>query len=285
MRLGLTIACALATSTGCWAGTINDTFGQSQYACVLTYTPPYDTCDVVGNEMLYDIQKASVSFTSSTATISIYMNTGAVPYGGPLTLGAFEDAGVTLIPGDIFFYGANAGYNPDDPATTANLAFGIALTNHGGFTAGGLYTIDSEVGTETAQVALQDGSDYYRWDETVLMAGQGSADSVGTVTVTANGDGVHKAEYDVTVTVPMTSGLLGLVSNGQIGLLFSAADCGNDVIQGVVNTGYTGLGVTAASVAVGVASVPEPGPEYMVLSGVILLLVGRQLRKRTKSRN
>ena len=191
---------------------------------------------------------------------------------GPLTLGAFEDGGVTLIPGDIFLY---------SPSETANPQFGIALTNHDGFTAGGLYSIAGGVGTETAEVALQDGSDYYRRDETVLMAGKGSPDSVGTVTVTTNGDGVHKAEYDVTVTVPMTSGLLSLVSNGQIGLLFSAADCGNDVLQGVVNTGYTGTVLRPAALA----PVPEPGPEVMVLSGLALLAVGGQLRKRTKSRN
>jgi hypothetical protein len=259
-------------SAGCWAGTINDTFGQSQYACSYSFTPPYSTCDVVGNEMLYDIQRASVSFTASAATISIYMNTGAVPFSGPLTLGAFEDGGVTLIPGDIFFY---------SPSETTNLQFGIALTNHDGFTAGGLYSIGGGVGTETAEIALQDGSDYYRRDETVLMAGKGSPDSAGTVTVTTNGDGVHKAQYDVTVTVPMTSGLLSLVSNGQVGFLFSAADCGNDVIQGAVNTGYSGLALTPAAVT----TVPEPGPEMMVLTGLALLVVGGQLRKRTKSRN
>ena len=69
--------------------------------------------------------------------------------------------------------------------------------------------------------------------------------------------------------------------NGQIGFLFSAADCGNDVIQGVVNTGYSGLVLGATAVE----SVPEPGPEVMVLTGLVLLVVGRQLRKRTKSRN
>ena len=219
-------------STGCWAGTINDTFGQSQYACVLSYTPPYDTCDVVGNEMSYDIQKASVAFTGSTATISIYMNTGAVPFGGPLTLGAFEDAGVTLIPGDIFFSQSERGIQPGRSGNHFESEIRHRADESWGFTAGGLYTIADDVGTETAQVALQDGSDYYRWDETVLMAGQGSPDSIGTVTVTTNGDGVRNAEYEVTVTVPMTSGLLSLVSNGQIGFLFSAADCGNDVIQG-----------------------------------------------------
>jgi len=41
-------------------------------------------------------------------------------------------------------------------------------------------------------VALQDASDIYRWDETVLMNGAGLPDSSGSVTVTLYGDGIHK---------------------------------------------------------------------------------------------
>ena len=278
MRFGLTIASAMMLSgSACFAGTINDTFGQSQYACVLTYSAPYDTCDVVGNEALYDIQKASVSFGNGVATVSIYTNTGAVGFGGPLTLGSFNDAGETLIPGDIFFY---------DPNSAQDLQYGIALTDHGSFTAGDLYNISGDIDTETAQMALQDSSDYYRWDETVLMAGTGAPASSGSVTVTNYGDGIHKAEYEITVTVPLTSGLLSLLSNGQIGLQFSSADCGNDVIQGVVSTGYTGsLTVSPAAVA----PVPEPGPGILMLTGLALLAIGRQWgrqwRKRTKSGN
>jgi hypothetical protein len=282
MRIGLTIASAIVMSGGCcFAGTITDTFGQSQYSCVLTYTAPYDTCDVVGNEMLYDIQKASVSFGNGMATVSIYTNTGAVPFGGPLTLGAFNDAGDTLIPGDIFFYNPNTGYDPDDPTTTQNLQYGISLTNHGAFTAGDLYNISGDIDTETAQMALQDASDFYRWDETVLMAGAGTPDSSGTVTVTNYGDGITEPEYEITVAVPLTSGLLSLLSNGQIGLLFSSADCGNDVIQGVVSTGYPG----STALAIGVPAVPEPGPIVLILTGLMLLAIGSQWRKRTKSGN
>ena len=283
MRFGLTIASAMMLSgSACFAGAINDTFGQSQYACVLTHSAPYDTCDVVGNEALYDIQKASVSFGNGVATVSIYTNTGAVPFGGPLTLGSFNDAGQTLIPGDIFFYDPNTGYDPNDPNSIQNLQYGIALTDHGSFTAGDLYNISGDIDTETAQMALQDFSDYYRWDETVLMAGTGAPASSGSVTVTNYGDGVHKAEYEITVTVPLTTGLLSLLSNGQIGLLFSSADCGNDVIQGVVSTGYTGSS-TVSTAALG--PVPEPGPGVLMLTGLALLAIGRQWRKRTKSGN
>jgi len=266
MRFGFTIACAILWSGVCSAGTITDTFGQSQNNCIYSYTPPYSTCDVIGNEMLYDIQKATVSFGDGTATVSIYTNTGAVPYGATsLTLGAFQDVGVTLIPGDIFFY------NPD---TAGNPQYGIVLTDHGSFTAGDLYDISGGIYTETAQVALQDGSDYYRWDEPVLMAGSGTPASAGSVTVTPYGNGVTNAEYEISVTVPLTSGLLDLEQNGQIGLLFSSADCGNDVIQGVVDTG----GGTAVINAI--PEVPEPGPGVLILTGIVLLAIGRQWRKR-----
>jgi hypothetical protein len=264
MRFGFTIASAILFSGACSAGAITDTFGQSQNNCVYTYTPPYSTCDVIGNEMLYDIQKATVSFSDGTATVSIYTNTGAVPYGAnSLSLVAFHDAGDTLIPGDIFFY---------DLATGENLQYGIALTDHGSFTAGDLYDISGGVYTETAQEALQDGSDFYRWDEPVLMTGSGTPDSSGSVTVSQVGNGVTSAEYEISVIVPLTSGLIDLQSNGKIGLLFSSADCGNDVIQGVVDTGYS----TTA-----IPKVPEPGPGVLILTGIVLLAVGKQWRKRT----
>ena len=267
MRSGFTIVCTILFAGVCAAGTITDTFGQSQNNCIYSYTPPYSTCDVIGNEMLYDIQKATVSFGDGTATVSIYTNTGAIPYGDTsLTLGASHDAGDTLIPGDIFFYSPGGNGDPQ---------YGIALTNHGSFTAGDLYDISGGIYTETAQVALQDGSDYYRWDEPVLMTGSGVPTSAGSVTVTPYGNGVSSAEYEITATVPLTSGLLNLVSNGQIGLLFSSADCGNDVIQGVVDTGIRSSSITA------IPKVPEPGPGVLILTGLVLLAVGRQWRKRT----
>ena len=279
MRFGLTIAAAILLSGACCsAGTLTDTFGQSQNNCTLTYAPPYDTCDVVGYEMMYDIQKATVSFSGGMATVSIYTNSGAVPYGGPLTLGAFNDGGETLIPGDIFFYDPTTGYDPNDPGTIQNLQYGIALTDHGGFTAGDLYSISGDIYTETAEMALDNGSDIYRRDETVLLAGGGSSASSGSVTVSNYGDGVSSAQYEITVSVPLTAGLIDLESKGEIGLLFSSADCGNDVIQGVVNTGDSS---SSAALSTGVLSTPEPGSGVLMVTGLVLLVVGRQWRKRT----
>jgi hypothetical protein len=107
------------------------------------------------------------------------------------------------------------------------------------------------------------------------MTGSGTPDSSGSVTVSQVGNGVTSAEYEISVIVPLTSGLIDLQSNGKIGLLFSSADCGNDVIQGVVETGY------GSSSAAAIPKVPEPGPGVLILTGIVLLAVGKQWRKRT----
>lgn len=271
MRVGITIASTVLLSAACCsAGTLTDTFGQSQSNCNLSYAAPYSSCDVIGNEALYDIQAANVSVNNGIATVMIYLNSGAVQnVNGQLTLGPFSDAGVTLIPGDIFFYKPTTVYDPSDPNTIQYLQYGIPLTSHGTFTAGDLYSISGGISTETAQTALDYSSDYYRRDETVLMTGSGTAVSTGSVSVTNNGNGTTGAQYLITVSVPVTSGFLSLDPNGQIGLLFSSADCGNDVIQGTVSTGIQ------------IQSVPEPGPAVLMLTGVVLLVAGRLRRKRT----
>jgi hypothetical protein len=271
MRFGLLVTSALLLGVGCCsADTIADPFGQSQANCNYSENAPYSTCDVIGNEALYDIQAATVNVGASTTTVQIYLNSGAVKSSnGQLTLGSFSDSGLTLIPGDIFFYNPLTVYDPSDPNTTQYLQYGIALTNHGSFLAGDLYNITGAISTETAQQALNNADGYYRRDEAVLMTGSGTPASSGTVTVANNGNGTTSAQYVITATVPTTPGLLALSSSGEIGLLFSSADCGNDVIQGI---GGETVQVTEA---------PEPGPAILLLTGLVLLVAGRQWRKRT----
>lgn len=264
MRSGLLIATSfLLTAAPGSANTLTDPFGQSQTNCDYSASAPYSNCDVIGDPRLYDIQAAAFSVSGGMATVMIYLNSGAVQTANnKLTLGSFSDSGVTLIPGDIFFYNPTTVYDPSDPSTIQYLQYGIALTNHGSFTAGDLYGITGGVSTETAQTALNDGSDYYRRDETVLMTGSGPAASSGTVSVANNGNGTSSAQYVISVTVPTTPGLASLMTNGQIGLLFSSADCGNDVIQGTVG------------------QAPEPGSAPMMLTGLGLLVAGFAWRKR-----
>jgi len=271
MRSVTLIAPALLMSALlCPANTLTDPFGQAQTNCNYSANAPYSACDVIGDPQLYDIQSATFSIAGGMATVMISLNTGAAQnVNNQLVLGPFNDAGVTLIPGDILFYDPNTPYDPANPSTSQNLQYGVALTNHGFFTAGGLYNITGSVSVENAETALNNSTDYYRKDEDVLLAGSGTPASMGSVSVAANpnGNGTTIANYVITATFPTTTAFLSLVSNGQIGLLFSSADCGNDVIEGAVGPQT--------------AQAPEPSPAFMMLTGVVLLIGGCAWRKHT----
>jgi hypothetical protein len=236
MRLAVCIVSLLLTFCFiCSAGIITDPFRQNQSNCAYTSTPNYDGgCDVIGDEADYDIQMASVVISGNTATVSLFFNTDGTSGQGPnMALGPFIDAGISLIVGDLFFYDPNTIYDPSDPTTEAFLKYGVPLEGHDSLNAGALYRVGN---TETAQTALNDPSAFYRKDETVLMT-SGTLASAGTGVNVANfGDGNTNAMYKATVSFQATADFLSLVENGQIGILFSAADCANDVLQGTVDT-------------------------------------------------
>jgi hypothetical protein len=251
----------------CPATTLLDPFHLPQTGCIYTTSPPYDGgCDVIGSEMNYDIQMASVVISGNTATVSLYFNTGAEALvGGQMVLGSFSDAGDTLIVGDLFFYSPDAVMDPSDPKNVipSALQYAVPLEGHNALTAGSLYQVGA---TETAQTALAGSSNYYRRDETVLMTSGTLAGSGAGVTVANYGDGTTSALYQVTVSFQTTDAFLSLVQNGQIGILFSSADCANDVIQGAVDT-----------------RAPEPQPLALIAGGLGLLLgVGAWRRRATR---
>jgi hypothetical protein len=264
MRSGFLFMAIVISAALCRAATLTDPFNQPQTGCDYSATSPYSSCDVIGNEQLYDIQMASVTVGGGLLTVMIYVNAGAVQKdnNNQLVLGSFSDSGLTLMPGDLLFYNPTTVYDPSDPNTAAYLQYGIPLVDHGSFVAGSLYGITGGTTVETAEQALNDSSDYYRRDEAVLMTGSATALTSGSVSVANYGDGTNSARYVITVTTPITSGFLSLVLNGQIGLLFSSADCGNDVIQGAVGT-----------------DAPEPSPVFLVLAGIGLLVAGCKWRK------
>jgi len=255
----------LLAAIGCQAGVIDDPFHQDQSTCSFSGSP---LCDVIGNEVNYDIQMASVAIVGTTATVSVYLNSGAVYNpGGGLALQMFSDAGLSMIVGDIFFYNPDTVYDPSmasGPTGPAALQYAVPLENHASLTAGSLYSVTS---TETAYTAMSGSSDYYRPQETVLTTAGTLASAGSGVTVTNYGNGVTSALYEMTVSFQTTPGFLSLVQNGQIGLVFSAADCANDVIQGAVDT-----------------SAPEPESLVLIAGGLGLLLGVRAWRRRA-SRN
>src|ERR1700722_16301807 len=128
MRQLLIAPALLMSALLCHANTLIGTFGQVQNNCNYSASPPHSACEVIGEPLLYDIQSATFSVTGGIPTVMISLNTGAVQnVNNQLTLGSFDDAGVTLIPGDILFYNPSTPYDPSNPATAQNLQYGVAL--------------------------------------------------------------------------------------------------------------------------------------------------------------
>jgi len=230
--------------------TISDVFAQSQAGCNYSLTPPYSTCDVIGAESRFDIQKAQISLTPNATQASLFLN-----YGGGPSLSPFYDV-LNLSAGDLFFY------NPSNPD---QYLYGVPLHSHDSFTAGDVYQISGNVTTLTAQDVLQDSSHVYRRDETVWLGSSGPvtpAQTGGTVTTTSYGDGVHNALYNATVQFTNPAGFYqALVSNGSVGVAFASATCGNDVIKGTV------------------AVNPEPGSVILLMTCCVFLFAAKFRRQ------
>jgi hypothetical protein len=237
----------------CQAGTIYDTFDQSQAGgCNNSLAAPFSTCDVIGNPALFDIQKADVHVADGWATVTIYFN-----YGGGITLQPFTD-GIPLAVGDLFFYA------PSDPG---NYLYGVPLYSHGGFTADDLYRVGGDTTLLTADEIIDNTGYYYRRTQDVWLGGSGSAETTGLpVQVVNYGDGVSNALYAATLKFPVSADFMtSVIQNDQIGIAFASADCGNDVLEGT----------TTAS--------PEPGVFGLLAAGTAMLAgFGALQRKRAQ---
>jgi hypothetical protein len=238
----------------CPAGTVYDTFGQSQAGgCSNSFSPPYSTCDVIGNPALFDIQQAYVHVPNNWATVTIYFN-----YGGGITLQPFDD-GIQLAVGDLFFYA------PSDPG---NYLYGVPLSSHGGFTADSLYKVGGDTTLLTADDIIGNTGYYYRRNQDVWLGGSGTAETTGlSVQVADYGDGVNNALYAATLQFPVSNDFVAsVIQNDTIGIAFSSAYCGNDVLQGTTD------------------AAPEPGMFALLASGVALLAVSGALRRKRAQR-
>jgi hypothetical protein len=238
----------------CQAGTIYDTFDQSQAGgCNNSFAAPFSTCDVIGNPALYDIQKASVHIADGWATVSIYFN-----YGGGITLQPFTD-GIQLAVGDLFFYA------PSDPG---DYLYGVPLSSHGGFTADNLYRIGDDTTLLTADDIIHNTGYYYRRTQDVWLGGEGSPETIGLpVQVTNYGDGVSNALYDATLEFPVPADFVtSVIQNDQLGIAFASAYCGNDVLEGTTS------------------AAPEPGMFPLLAAGAAMLAVFGMLRRKRAQR-
>jgi hypothetical protein len=280
------------------AGTLTDTFGQSQGSgpgCNNNYNyTSSGACDVIGADNLFDIQKASVTVDSNNlATVTLYSNLGGV---SGSTLNGYTDGSIKLLAGDLFFYSAasitatTAVGNFVDPKVTdfANpttniepyLTYAVPLVSHDNLTVGDLYKVASG-SIETASQALATnntasslGNSVYRNNlPTLFTAGtnQDQGKTQYSETVTSTGDngtntGTNPgALYAVTLKFWVPSSFTALESStGSIGILWSSADCGNDFIQGTTT--------------------PEPSSFALLLGGA-MLIAGSVFARRSAARS
>ena len=238
----------------CQAGTVYDTFGQSQAGgCGYSFTPPYSTCDVIGNPALFDIQQASVEIGGGWATVTIDFN-----YGGGITLQPFTD-GIQIAVGDVFFYA------PSDPG---NYLYGVPLSSHGGFTADNLYQVGGHTTLLTADEIINNTGYYYRRNQDVWLGGSGTPETIGLpVQVVNYGDGVSNALYAATLQFPVSTDFVAsVIQDDTLGIAFASANCGNDVLEGT----------TTAS--------PEPEMFPLMAIGAVMLAVSGALRRKRAQR-
>jgi len=249
-----TILLLLLGCVTCPAGTLYDTFGQSQAGgCNYSFTAPFSTCDVIGDPALYDIQKATVEVADGWATVTIYFN-----YGGGITLQPFSD-GIPLSVGDLFFYA------PSDPA---NYLYGVPLSSHSGFTADDLYKVGGATTLLTADDIIHNTGYYYRRTQDVWLGGSGSPETIGLpVHVVDYGDGVSNALYAATLEFPVSADFVtSVIQNGQIGIAFASAYCGNDILEGTTD------------------AAPEPAMFPLLAAGTVMLAGFAMLRRKRAQR-
>jgi hypothetical protein len=240
----------LSTGSGAHAGIIKDPFAQSQAGgCNYSFIAPFSSCDVIGDPALYDIQSAKVELGAASGEVTLNFN-----YGGGITLAPFTD-GIPLSVGDLFFY------NPQDPA--AAFIYGIPLYDHGGFKAGNVYHVGGATTLLTADDLIHNTGYYYRRTQQVWLGGTAGAGTPGSISVLQIGNGTTSALYAAKLSFDLPSGFAAaVISNKHTGISFASAYCGNDVLQGAVETA------------------PEPAPLMLAGLGLTVIAVLSRQRRR-----
>ena len=200
---------------------------------------------------------------------------------GNQNLTPFGYAGVTLGTGDLFFYDPsvpltqscannNAGYCVP-AAQNSSLQYAVVLDGGNGLTTGALYQIGAgsgDVSLENASTALgpKASGDTFRPQQTVLVTANAGplTDWSGTERIcdaaTDKGCVANGAQYAITLTFNAPAAFISALTDGQLGVEFSAADCGNAVLAG--------------------NPTPEPGTLGTIAAGLGMLGFGLGRRRR-----
>jgi hypothetical protein len=211
--------------------TVNDPFN--------TTCPPGGgtSCDVVGANSSFDIQRGEFSFGATSATIRLYFNYGTTN----TSLAPFNVTPSTILSlGDLFIFGQ--GFN-----------YGIALQSRntpesGAVTGGILYSVNNAGGQLTASQALNGASDInYRPNEIVWLRNDGAGSitnvATGNVLITSGGDGINQAEFVATITLNYAAGSVvsNNLSTGIPYIHFTSATCGNDILTNTPEPATLGM--------------------------------------------
>lgn len=221
-----------------------------------TNDPGFNQCDVIGAKTDFDLQKAAISLNRVSTTITIYQNyrNNVVSASG---FGTFAVGAANIGMSDIFFGDGNS------------ILYGISMATRNGFQAGSLYAVGNGVTTRTAASVLNVPSPpyYYRTTRNVMLGGT-PAQALGTGGVSAvsnGGNGTSNAEFQLQVQLGQTASTAlydaAHANGGSLEIFLNSATCGNDTLDGRINT-------------------PEPGA--FALMGTVVVVLGGAVRRRRK---
>ena len=233
---------------------------------------------IPANALSFDTQSISLSvlpgnqvqvvidldYDNGGATINNYgvpnVNQNLEPFG-------YLNGSISLATGDLFFYDPsvpltqscannNAGYCVP-AAQNSSLQYAVVLDGGNGLTTGALYQIGAgtgDVSLENASTALgrNASGDTFRPQQTVLVTANAGplTDWSGTERIcdaaTDKGCVANGAQYAITLTFNAPAAFISALTDGQLGVEFSAADCGNAVLAGNPTPEPGTLGTIAA---------------------------------------
>jgi hypothetical protein len=237
----------------------------------LTFTDPFNVpgdSDTIGDKLAFDVERLVLTIDPTLITIHVLENYGNSTLSQTLFNTTKLDAGDILIKENGTF---KWGIPLHDHAGSPN---GGAFATGGTVTAGHIYQIlDPTAGVMTARQALNDPPYTYRPDEFVWLRSIAASlvdlttgASGVTVTPIAGNNGTNGPLYDISLSFTRPAGFITGANTYDV--LYSTADCANDVLNG-----------TFAGAGAGGGPVPEPASLALGGFGLLALLFVRRVRK------